>query len=337
MKLLVITQKVDKNDSVLGFFHRWLEEFARHVEQMTVICLERGEHRLPGVKVLSLGKEGGRPRLKYVWRFYKYIWQERKNYEAVFVHMNQEYILLAGWLWFLLGKRIYLWRNYHYGNLWTRLAVAFCARVFCTSAFSYTARFKKTILMPVGVETNFFVDKGLIREEKTILSLGRLAADKRLDILLEAVAKVPAITKLDFFGDELPRGLGYLVKLKELSDRLQISSKVSFNSGIPNDQTVDVYNEHEIFVNLSPSGMYDKTIFEAGACGCLVISSSSDWGKIADQRLYFDGTAVDLAKKIATLVALSKEEKALLVNHCKSLSKQHSLGALGDRLVGLLY
>ena len=128
-----------------------------------------------------------------------------------------------------------------------------------------------------------------------------------------------------------------MVKLKELSDRLQISSKVSFNSGIPNDQTVDVYNEHEIFVNLSPSGMYDKTIFEAGACGCLVISSSSDWGKIADQRLYFDGTAVDLAKKIATLVALSKEEKALLVNHCKSLSKQHSLGALGDRLVGLLY
>ena len=58
MKLLIITQKVDINDPVLGFFHRWLEEFAKHYEFVTVICLEKGEHRLPeNVKVLSLGKE----------------------------------------------------------------------------------------------------------------------------------------------------------------------------------------------------------------------------------------------------------------------------------------
>ena len=31
MKLLVITQKVDKNDAILGFFHRWLIEFYTNI------------------------------------------------------------------------------------------------------------------------------------------------------------------------------------------------------------------------------------------------------------------------------------------------------------------
>ena len=89
MKLLIITQKVDINDDVLGFFHRWLEEFAKHCEKITVICLEMGEYKLPeNVKVLSLGKEDRVSKLKYIWRFYKYIWQEQKNYDKVFVHMN---------------------------------------------------------------------------------------------------------------------------------------------------------------------------------------------------------------------------------------------------------
>ena len=72
MKLLIVTQKVDKNDPILGFFHRWIEEFARHVEFVTVICLGVGEYSLPvNVKVLSLGKEKKKSRLKYIFMFYK--------------------------------------------------------------------------------------------------------------------------------------------------------------------------------------------------------------------------------------------------------------------------
>lgn len=58
MRLLIVTQKVDKNDPILGFFHRWIEEFSKHCEKLTVICLQAGEFKLPAnVTVLSLGKE----------------------------------------------------------------------------------------------------------------------------------------------------------------------------------------------------------------------------------------------------------------------------------------
>ena len=76
-RLLIITQKIDINDPVLGFFHNWIYEFAKNFSGIVAICLERGDYDLLGnVKVLSLGKEKQKSRLKYLILFYKYIWQE---------------------------------------------------------------------------------------------------------------------------------------------------------------------------------------------------------------------------------------------------------------------
>ena len=76
MRLLIYTQKVDKNDPVLGFFHQWIEEFAEHLDALEVVCLEKGEYTLPGnARVTSLGREEGKGRMTYVWRFYKHLFQ----------------------------------------------------------------------------------------------------------------------------------------------------------------------------------------------------------------------------------------------------------------------
>ena len=74
MKLLIITQKVDKNDPILGFFHGWVEEFAKNVEKLTVVCLGVGEYDLPqNVQVFSLGKKIGASKLKYIWNILRSI------------------------------------------------------------------------------------------------------------------------------------------------------------------------------------------------------------------------------------------------------------------------
>ena len=67
MKLLILTQKVDKEDPVSGFFHGWILELSKRFEKVSVICLEKGNFNLPkNVEVFSLGKESGRSRIKYV-------------------------------------------------------------------------------------------------------------------------------------------------------------------------------------------------------------------------------------------------------------------------------
>jgi len=109
MKLLIITQVIDKNHPVLGFFHRWVEEFAKHAEHIHVIALQTGEYHLPeNVTVHSLGKERGEGKLRQFFSFWSLLFSLRKKYDAVFVHMNPEYIVLHGWWWRRTGKRLAL-------------------------------------------------------------------------------------------------------------------------------------------------------------------------------------------------------------------------------------
>jgi len=57
LNILVFTQKVDKNDDVLGAFYYWWEKLAVRANNLNIVCLYEGEHRLPSnVKVFSLGK-----------------------------------------------------------------------------------------------------------------------------------------------------------------------------------------------------------------------------------------------------------------------------------------
>lgn len=344
MRLLIVTQAVDARDPVLGFFVRWIEEFAKRYERIEVICLKEGEHALPAnVRVHSLGKprfakasQGTGARFRYVYRFLKLVWELRHNYDAVFVHMNQEYLLIAGWLWKLLGKRMYMWRNHYAGSLLTDLAAAFCTNVFCTSKYSYTAKYAKTVLMPVGIDTTFFAPAGN-RVPRSILFLARIAPAKRPDVLIEALG-ILATQNVDFtaslYGDAAPRDQGYLEQLKLRALALGLSSHAEFKGAVDSRETPAVYSAHEICVNVSPSGMYDKTIFEAAACGALSLTSNQNLSGLVDGRLLFtEGDAADLAQKLAQLLRMREEEKHALRTQLQTLvAERHSLRLLGEEL-----
>lgn len=63
MNLLVVTQKVNAEDAILGFFVQWIEGLARRVNRVFVLALETGPHELPdNVEVISLGKDRAPPR-----------------------------------------------------------------------------------------------------------------------------------------------------------------------------------------------------------------------------------------------------------------------------------
>jgi glycosyltransferase involved in cell wall biosynthesis len=343
MKLLIVTQVVDTQDPVLGFFVRWIEEFAKHANTIEVICLREGEHSLgENIRVHSLGKErGAASRGAYAWRFLKLALSLRKNYDVVFVHMNQEYLLLAGWLWGLLGKRMYMWRNHYAGNVLTDIAAAFCTKVFCTSTYSYTAKYKKTVLMPVGIDTEVFKPQG---EPKplSILFLARMSPSKRPDLLLEALgqlAKKGIKFSASFYGSPLPQDVGYFEQMKLRALELNLSSLVVFNGAVAHAETPAIYRAHEFFVNASRSGMYDKTIFEAMASGTLPLVCNKDLAEVVESRFIFEeGNVDDLAQKLERLLSLSLAEKKRFAEELRVfVDTTHSLKLLGTKVIGALH
>lgn len=343
MKLLVITQKIDRNDPILGFFHRWVEEFSKHCEKITVICLWKGEYNLPGnVKVISLGKENGKSRLKYIINFYKYTWRERKNYDAVFVHMNQEYILLGCFFWKILGKKIFLWRNHAKGNLMTRIAVLVSDKVFCTSPQSFTARFAKTKTMPAGIDTDFFkFDQMARRKPNSILFLGRIAPVKNVDIFIEALRELKNMGtefSVTIAGGRSSKDVEYekMIRDKVLSYRL--SDKITFTGAVSQSESLKLYREHELYVNLTPQGSMDKTIFEAIASGSAVLVSNIFFnGKLPDGWVvsnYDDPKALALAIKSAMRDAHNYNFNAR--KDVASLVEKHALKNLARELVDVI-
>src|SRR3989344_4417315 len=312
MRLLVVTQKVDKKDPVLGFFHRWIEEFATRLDFITGICLETGEYSLPkNVKVLSLGKKQNvqsraLDRFVYIFRFYKYIWQERANYDSVFVHMNQEYVILGWKFWKLWRKKIFLWRNHARGSLWTHIAVSLSDKVFCTSLSSYTARFSKTKIMPAGIDTDLYADNIGEYKRNTILFFGRVSPVKNVHVFIEA-----------------------LLKLEK--------SGADFHADIIGDTTDQWYEEslHKRGARLENIGSLDKTILEAMAARVPVLVLNSAFrGQIHDICCLTDLNSLSVSEKMKTLLQLSAMERENIgVALQEYVKREHDLKYLVELLM----
>lgn len=339
MRLLIFTQTVDRTDPALGFFHRWIEELAPHFEHLIVVCLKEGNHALPpNVEVLSLGKEQGVPRFAKIFRFYRYTFGRRSAYDAVFVHMNQEYVLMGGWFWKLMGKKIYLWRNHYSGSVLTGIAAAFCTKVFCTSKFSYTARYKKTVIMPVGVDLeSAHMEIPVERLPRSILFLARLDESKRPDLLIEALgalAKQGITFSATIAGGPTDPKSAYPERLRAQAKKEGIGERVAFTGAIPNTETFRQYRSHEVFLNLSRSGMLDKTMFKAAACGCVVVTASRDFAAmLGDDRFIFPEDDVQiLCERIKAALALPDGERTAVVTREQVMLREQSLPALAERL-----
>ena len=340
MKLLILTQKVDKEDPTLGFFHNWILEFTKNIDKVSVICLEKGDYDLPqNVKVYSLGKESGRSKIKYVKNFFNLILGLNREYDSVFIHMNQEYVLLGGFIWKILGKKIYFWRNHLEGGLFTRISVWLSNKVFCTSKTSFTAKFKKTILMPVGIDTDKFVKLESLKVNKlknSILFLGRMDKIKKPDLLIEALDilnKKNINFVCDFYGDPTLKTGDYfdLIKKKVLGSDLK--NKINFYKAVANYETPRIYSEHSIYVNLTPAGSFDKTILEAAACGCLlVVANKSLLGEI-DDRMITGESAEDIAERIEFWFDISEAERKKVLDGLKKyVTKNHSVAVLIEKI-----
>lgn len=342
MKLLICTQAVDESDPSLGFFVAWIRELASRYERIEVIALSKGAYELPAnVAVHSLGKEALPSRVQivrrviYAIRFMRLALKLRGRYDTVFVHQNQEYALIAGFLWRLMGKRMYLWRNHYNGSLLTDIAIALSIAVFCTSRYSYTARSAKCRLMPVGAEVERFALARTPRHPRSILYFARFAPSKKPHVLLEALGMLRAqgvVCTASFVGSALPKDEEYRDATMRRAHELDLLDSVTFREGVAHADAPPVFASHELFVNLSGSGMYDKTLFEAAACGCLILAESSDFAALSGAPAV-SAQPDALAHALRELLDLPPDQKALRAEKLRIIADAHSLSALADRLV----
>ncbi len=337
MNLLILTQKVDKNDDILGFFHGWLLEFAKNYEKITVICLYEGEHNLPNnVKVLSLGKEKGVSRLKYILDFYKYIWKERNNYDQVFVHMNQIYVILGGLFWRLRGKKVGLWYAHGSVPFGLRFAEKISNYIFTSTKSGFRLNSKKLKIIGQGIDTNLFKPQNSIEEKEIfeIISVGRISPVKDYETTIKAIEilnKKGKKIRLKIIG-----GLGlssqqnYLNKLKKMVSEKSLDNIIEFCGGVPSKDILGYLQKSDLYINTSHTGSLDKTVLEAMSCGLPVLTCNEALkevlGEYKEKLMFSKKDPEEFSNKIEDIMKMDISGRIILGQKLREIViKDHNL------------
>lgn len=323
MKLLIITQKVDKNDSVLGFFHRWILEFSKKVELVNVICLEKGEYDLPNnVHVHSLGKEKAKNKLLYVFNFYKYIWSLRKEYDVVFVHMNQIYVILGYLVWKIFGKKISLW--YAHGQISTSLRFAtFLSDILISSSKKgFRLETHKLKIVGQGIDVDLF--KNISSEkENIILTTGRISNTKNIDTMVDVLNELGDY-KLVVIGEPITiQDSVYMDTLKKKISSLNLTERIIFKGSVAQEDLPGQYKNAKVFLNLSDTGSLDKAVLEAMSLGLIVFSSNIAFKDILNEQFLESKNPTYIAEKIKGV-----HNESIGLSNREFVIKNHSLDKL---------
>lgn len=333
MRLLIVTQKVDRNDPILGFFHRWLLEFAKQCESVVVIGQLVGAYDLPtNVEVHSLGKERGRSKLGQIVRFWALVWRLRKRYDVVLVHMTPVWIDLGAPVWRVLRKPMYLWYEIRRGGWVLRVALHWVRKVFSATIFGLPSPSDKQVVTGHGIDTEaFHPGTNAIRGEHDIVSIGRVTPIKHFDRLLWAFATLPEQYRFTVAGGEiLPSDKKVFQDLRRIIEEHGLEDRVQIIFHLPDDIPWFLQRAR-LFIHASGGGL-DKAVLEAMACGCPVLSCGPASAAVLPPACL--ATTENFCTRLADTLAMPEaERKALGAQLRETVVRDHSLPRLVRRLV----
>ena len=362
MKLLIITQSVDSENQILGFFIDWIKEFAKNCEKVSIVCLKKGKYDLPAnVSVYSLGKElrersdlenskrsylGEQfQKIKYAWQFYKIIWKLRPEYDSVFVHMNYVYVLLGGLFWKMLNKKVALWYVHRQKSFGLWLSQIFANDIFTSSPESFGYKSKKVVYVGHGVDSNKFSCEGKeLKNGKTkIVHVGRITPIKNLETLIlatELLRKKVGSVSVEFVGGPVTLAdEKYFEQLKDIVKNMHLDDVVTFRGPVQSAEIGRVYCEANITVNMAPTGGWDKTVIESIMAKRPVFASNQGlrpvFGEYSDKFLFTQNDPLDLANKIESFLVESNMD-AILDNLRIHAVKEYGLSNLIKKITDKL-
>src|SRR3989338_10118130 len=288
MRILVITQKYDINDSNLGVFVDWWDRLAQRVERVYVLALEkRSESNTGNIQVESMGKEKGAKFAGKFLGFYKGFFKLIGGSDAILVHMIPKYVILAAPIAFILRKPIYMWYTGVSAHWQLRLAVKFCRKVFTAHEAAMRINTSKRIITGHGIDTDKFQilnTKYKMHDKINILSVGRITPSKGHDFIINAISdliKYGYNLKLKIIGGVVQDyHKEYLESLKKLVNDLEIGESVEFYGPVFYDKMPAYLWNSEILINAVPFGGLDKVVLEAMATGVVPLTSNDAFSNV---------------------------------------------------------
>ncbi len=226
------------------------------------------------------------------------------------------------------------WRDM--GKVMSRADVVTTPTPLAAKAMHEHAFLRKVLPLSNGIDAgNYELAEGEVaprNEHPTVAFVGRLAEEKHIDVLIDAIAKTPAELDLHLVvvgGGEVKNAL------KAQSERLGLSSRVSFTGLISDEELREVYLKADLFVMPGTAELQSLVTLEAMSASTPVVLANA----MALPHLVEDGVngylfkpndSDDLAAKITAIMTLPGEERAAMGAASHSMVARHGLAKTLD-------
>lgn len=346
-KLVIIAQRVDEDDDIVGFFIDWIKEFSKNFDHVSVITQKEGKYNFPvNVSIYSMGKENNYSKIRQLFRLYYYLIKELPGSKGLLVHMSPIFAVIAWPVAIFYRKKIILWYLHRAVSWKLKLANILVFKIVTALKSSLNIKSDKIIELGHGINIDKFVYQApRYSENIQIISVNRISPIKNLETLIHSVSLLRESgikANLSVIGSPvLKKDWPYLDKLKKLVQDLDIQDKVNFIGHVPYSQIHDYYRRADLSINLAPRGGLDKVVLESMAMGIPSFTSNEvfteSFGDYADYFIFKYGNENDLSQKIKRFLLLDLELKKKVTEDLRQvIIINHSLSNLIKNISSIL-
>ena len=355
MKLVLVTQVLDREDAVLGFVSRWVRGLASAADRVRVVALEVGDTSdLPAnVDWVELGRRGA------VGRFLRYRRalrsSFREGFDGLLTHMVPRYSTVAA-SWARASEvPHFLWYTHKGVDRRLLRAVQVVDGVFTASEESLRVDTPKRIVTGHGIDAGHFDLAPRPRADADgggrLLSVGRLTPAKDPECVLDAVARLRSQGRdvsLTWAGGGLASGDdAFGARVLATIERLGLEGAVRLEGAVPYTEVPRLYGEADVFVSGSRTGSVDKVLLEAMAARRPLVSCNDSLGPLlggdpatapwAGDCTFPVGDGAALAARVAGWLDLDREALEARAEALRAhVVREHDVDRLMARLVSTM-
>ncbi len=350
MKVLMVTPRVDEENSILGFIPTWINCLAKRVDKLDVITLAYNENsRLSeNVTVYSLGKKSGKLS-KLLYFNSSMLGLIREKPDVIFCHMYPNLAAIATPYGKLFRVPVVWWRTHGNVSLTTRFAHFLADKIATASKESFRTRSNKIIITGHGIDTDRFkplAKSGRGEKKKNILTAGRISPVKDYETFIRAagiLVNEKGMQDFEFLvvgGVPMASQEAYYERLKQMVGASGLEGHLKFVGPVPYTEVASYYQDCDIFISNSRTGSIDKTVLEAMACQKPALTSNEAYtgvfGDYANDLMFLQGDHLDLAEKINSLLNKDEKQRSNLGVHLRKIVEtEHSINHLMDQLIAI--
>jgi glycosyltransferase involved in cell wall biosynthesis len=292
MRLLIINYEMDETSAVLAWQARVAKELAQHCDFVAVLTERVGHFEPPPnmyVETLEAKPFGLPRRFGLALLLNRQVWQlcQRYRIDACFIHMAADWAFYFYPSFRLLRIPVLMW--YAHGTVTARLRLAHTCvtRVVTSTPEGFRLPSRKVAVIGQGIDTDLFQPPAYSLEPKNdLITIGRVSRRKRIDLLLDVMnclrrSSRAADVRLRIIGPMLTvDDLNYEAELRRRVWNMGLQDRVDFVGFVPQEHTPTFYQRAFLHINVSRTGSMDKTVLEALACGCPVLTSNEAFREI---------------------------------------------------------